>query len=137
MMNNYIGKVEAEWVDPKAELPPDGWQGLVKHEIDDDIVRGASFYLNDGVIRDENRNRLLYVAAWLRIGGPSTAIPREKVQAAVDDLRETRNIFIGHARADSGGCISEGISEAIKIVTNHTGVTPSGVKESLTTEVTP
>jgi hypothetical protein len=83
-MNNYIGKVDAEWVDPKVELPPDGWTGLARREHCAEITRGAYWY--GGIFRDENHNSLLYVGAWLRIGGPSTSILREQVQAKLGQM---------------------------------------------------
>jgi len=72
-MNNYIGKVDAEWVDPKVELPPDGWDGLVRTEGDPEAPYGFA-YLAGKALRPVMRH--VCAVAWLRIGGPSTAIPR-------------------------------------------------------------
>ena len=73
-MTNYIGKIDAEWVDPAVELPPNGY-GIVVRNSD------------GGISLAEWHNSpwpLTRWVAWLRIGGPSTDIPRAQVQAAAD-----------------------------------------------------
>ena len=80
MMNNYIGKVDAEWVDPAVELPTDEELRLVRLATGDEIHAYFDHYCE--------KWHGLIVVAWLRIGGPSTAIPREKVQAAVDSIAQ-------------------------------------------------
>ena len=113
-MNNYIGKVDAEWVDPKVELPPDGWCGMCKSG-------SVSLFYARWVGRKWTDQDLLFrdPTAWLRIGGPSTAIPRERVQAAVDHLYECE------AQADGGG--DWAFREALDSIDHHTGITPSEV----------
>ena len=132
MDNNYIGKVDAEWVDPKVELPPE--------MVDIVAIIGNPEYLHVMTFDGESwmgRSGLTLPVpvAWLRIGGPSTAIPREKVQAAVDHMCtfNCRNIGVQNG-AWSGRIVMDASLDTIR---NHTGITPSGVKDSLTTEVTP
>ncbi len=74
-MTNYIGKIEAEWVDPAVELPEEGWYTVRWHSGQ---VATSSF--------DGQKWGYPSVSAWLRIGGPSTDIPREQAQKAVDEL---------------------------------------------------
>jgi hypothetical protein len=64
-MDNYIGKVDAEWVDPVVELPEQG------HGI---IVRNS----DGGVSLAEWHNSPWPMGrwvAWLRIGRPSVSSP--------------------------------------------------------------
>ena len=118
-MDNYIGKVEAEWVDPVVELPEQG------HGI---IVRNS----DGGVSLAEWHNSPWPMGrwvAWLRIGGPSDAIPREAVQAAVDEIG-----------GSLGSCCQEcdaANAESLAAIERHTGVTPSVVKDSLMTQEAP
>jgi hypothetical protein len=112
-MDQYIGKVDAEWVDPAVELPPDGWEGMV---IFSDGTTGPTWRENSAF--DEE----YAVAAWLRIGGPSTAIPREKVQAAVDRIRGCSDVL----RRE--GYEPIGHDNALMHIANSTGITPSGVQ---------
>ena len=115
-MNNYIGKVDAEWVDPNVELPPQRWRGTCRHKsgyVHSCVYDSGTFYLSGtGIPADEP-------LAWLRVGGPSTAIPRAAVQAAVDHLYECEE------QADGGG--DWAFREALDSIDHHTGVTPSEV----------
>ena len=107
-MNNYIGKVDVEWVDPKVRPPQNGSYFVRWHSGE----TGYSSY-------HEGEWGYPAVAAWLRVGGPSTAIPREQVQAAVDHLYECEE------QADGGG--DWAFREALDSIDHHTGVTPSEV----------
>lgn len=111
-MDNYIGKIEAEWVDPAVELPEQG------HGI---IVRNS----DGGVSLAEWHNSPWPTGrwvAWLRIGGPVDTVPRAKVQAAVDDIRDFLKIPSNNkiARAQD-----QGASLALSSVARHTGITPT------------
>ena len=126
MDNNYIGKVDAEWVDPKVELPmgvptgptnPPAWEGLADFG-DAPIFPGIQMahYHDDhgwGVGIDGVRPPL----RWLRIGGPSTAIPREKVQA-LSDLAKKR---IGHGEIVQA---SEIYGLLVQEIEHFTGIKP-------------
>lgn len=94
-MDNYIGKIDAEWVDARVELPPDGWHGLIIWKVNGDLRIGHWIGME---WRSPGAEPFTYylseIVAWLRIGGPSTAIPRERVQAAVDDVRIMRDLSI-------------------------------------------
>lgn len=72
---NYIGPVEAEWVDPKVELPPEG-SIIIKNTFGD--VRPA-----DWIECPWPFDRWV---AWLRIGGPSDAIPHCKCDQLIPGL---------------------------------------------------
>jgi hypothetical protein len=109
-MDNYIGKIEAEWVDPAVELPPDGWRGLAINS-DGDVVYATAHV---------PRVLLGCLVAWLRIGGPSDAIPRAKVQAAVDEIKRIRTQTVY-------GYQATGLDIALDELRDHTGVTPTEV----------
>jgi hypothetical protein len=78
--------------------------------------------------------RISVGAEWLDITD-IPAIPMEKVQEAVDHMCtfNCRNIGVQNG-AWSGRIVMDASLDTIR---NHTGITPSGVKDSLTTEVTP
>jgi hypothetical protein len=75
-MNNYIGPISAEWVDPAVELPPEGWRGLAINS-DGDVVYATAHV---------PRVLLGCLAAWLRIGGPSTA--NDQLRAALSRIHD-------------------------------------------------
>jgi len=114
-MNNYIGKVDAEWVDPAVELPPE--------LVDVTAIIGSPAYLHvmqyNGDSWSGRSGLVLPVpVAWLRIGGPTDAIPRAQVQAAVDYMAEVE------AQEDGGADFA--YQDCIDAVVHHTGVTPRG-----------
>jgi hypothetical protein len=116
-MDNYIGKVDAEWVDPVVELPEQG------HGI---IVRNS----DGGVSLAEWHNSPWPMGrwvAWLRIGGPSDAIPREAVQAAVLEMRGE----------PPWGC--DTWEHALDILQAHCGIEaePSGTEDSSVAQEAP
>jgi hypothetical protein len=119
MMNNYIGKVDSEWVDPKVELPPDQRVYRVRLSGGEECHTGYSI---------EHGWNGACVVAWLRIGGPSTAIPREMVQAALIDIAAT---------ADGNAHTAMTYLHASRIVTEHTGVTSSDHLRDATKKVKP
>lgn len=89
-MNNYIGKIDAEWVDPAVELPPDGWRGMIVWKGNGEQRMGhwsGMEWRSPGA--EPFRYYLNEIVAWLRIGGPTDAVPRAAVQAAVDRLFES------------------------------------------------
>lgn len=126
-MDNYIGKVDAEWVDPVVELPEQG-NGIIVRNTD------------GGVSLAEWHNSPWPMGrwiAWLRIGGPSDAIPRAKVQAAVDLMEKQRKIMASTPSAtDYNEAYADGLIDYHMEIKRHTGVTP-GVKDSLTTQEAP
>jgi len=140
-MNNYIGKVDAEWVDPKVELPPDEENDIFTIRMRSGEQLQAIRSSRPGKWFAAIVKELVddcQVVAWLRIGGPSTAIPREKVQAAVDEAAGDPAARCGCLLEGCSDCdLDAGIDYTIDIIADHTGITPSGVKDSLTTEVTP
>jgi hypothetical protein len=119
-MDNYIGKIEAEWVDPAVELPPDGWRGLAINS-DGDVVYATAHV---------PRVLLSCLVAWLRISGPSDAIPREAVQAAVDAIHSKARYWMAdgareapfHEVGDQYNYMASGLSQAMKIIETETGV---------------
>jgi hypothetical protein len=116
-MDNYIGKVDAEWVDPVVELPEQG------HGI---IVRNS----DGGVSLAEWHNSPWPMGrwvAWLRIGGPSDAIPREAVQAAVDEMDRIAYLVGTHPKALRGMHLKRW--QDLSIMQQLTGVTPSVAEE--------
>ena len=113
MKDNYIGKVDAEWVDPAVELPPDEDLRLVRLATGDEIHAYFDHYCE--------KWHGLDVVAWLRIGGPSMAIPREKVQAAVDHAKRVRLEFNEIGRQD----MANAFCRAEEIFRHYTGVTPT------------
>lgn len=90
-MDNYIGKIEAEWVDPAEETPmevptgsinPPAWEGLADFG-EAPINPGLQFCAyHDDHGWSVGIDGMPFPLRWLRIGGPSDAIPREAVQAA-------------------------------------------------------
>jgi hypothetical protein len=116
-MDNYIGKIEAEWVDPAVELPPDGWRGLAINS-DGDVVYATAHV---------PRVLLGCLVAWLRISGPSDAIPREAVQAAVLEMRGE----------PPWGC--DTWEHALDILQAHCGIEaePSGTEDSSVAQEAP
>ena len=114
-MNNYIGKVDAEWVDPMVELPPEGWSGWVRNKCGSEGFSGLYTRVEcwtDG-----------WFVAWLRIGGPSTAIPRGQVQAAVDHAKRVRLEFHEIGRQD----MANAFYRAEEIFWHCTGIKPTEV----------
>ena len=135
MNNNYIGKVDAEWVDPVVELPPDGCRVVCLVNAG---ARPYTFRCERGDWIDDD-GLLRVPAAWLRIGGPSTAIPHEKAQEAVDRIDRLAHMGLtGTIAAEDPERVaaSEAYANCIGVMEKITGITPSVVKESLTTEVT-
>lgn len=121
-MPNYIGKIEAEWVDPAVELPPDEWHGsIMLHECGDYESLSEGFFAR-GKMRSLYNTGIVRYTAWLRIGGPVDTVPRAKVQAAVDDIRDFLKIPSNNkiARAQD-----QGASLALSSVARHTGITPT------------
>lgn len=108
MNNNYI---LARWRDASTDPPAAGWIGL------NTMANGSRYYGACGYMPGDQ---------WLDITA-IPGVPREAVQAAVDDIEETVRMFVGHAEADWRGCISDGLSDAIKAITHHTGVKPTEV----------
>jgi hypothetical protein len=125
-MNNYIGKVDAEWVDPAVELPPE--------LVDVTAIIGSPAYLHvmqyNGDSWSGRSGLVLPVpVAWLRIGGPTDAIPRAQVQAAVDEIDRRVRMGLGGLNAATDPdriAACEAYENCIGLVTNHTGVTPRG-----------
>lgn len=120
-MTNYIGKVDAEWVDPAVELPEEGWYTVRWHSGQ---VARSSF--------DGQKWGYPSVSAWLRIGGPSTDIPRAKVQAAVDEMVKLNQLGKICINGESRGC--EGcalamypvqLCRSLACIAHHTGITPT------------
>ena len=115
---NYIGPINAEWVDPKVEWPPDGWHGpvLICQEVE-----AVTIYTNQRKWFDG------WFSAWLRVGGPSDTIPRAQVQAAVDALRGAAEYDRSKGEYEDRPylvALADGIDEALDIMAYHTGVTP-------------
>lgn len=120
-MKNYIGPIEAEWVDRAVELPPDGWRGMIVWKGNGEHRMG---HWSGREWRSPGAEPFLYylneIVAWLRIGGPSDAVPRAKVQAAVDEITK-------YADEIPGTRCARGLRWARHLIATHTSVTPSGV----------
>jgi len=92
-VDNYIGKIDAEWVDPRVELPPEGVAVIGyfgTSMFGDQIFPVECINGNWGESYHGPSWACDPPIRWLRIGGPSTAIPRDlvgQVQAAVDEMR--------------------------------------------------
>jgi len=86
-MSNYIGKVDAEWVDPAVELPPDEELRRVRLATGDEIHAYFDHYCE--------KWHGLIVVAWLRIGGPSTAI-QDREAEIWNDLVESCREIVGY-----------------------------------------
>ena len=122
-MNNYIGRVDAEWVDPAVKLPPEKWPVMCRSGT----VRFFSACYIDGYWYDDH-GLFCDPIAWLRVGGPSTAIPREKVQAAVDELSASISTCKCHC-FDCENCnCDDGTRWDLAIMRKCTGITPSEVQ---------
>jgi len=113
-MSPFIGKIEAELVDPNVELPPDGWKGLVIWKFNGEERMG---FWSGMEWRSPGENPFLYylseIAAWLRIGGPLTVVLREAVkrrEAEIwNDLVESCEEIVGY----DGDLASKMAGEAI------------------------
>jgi len=127
-IQNHIGKIDAEWVDPKVELPPDRWEGPVNY--DEHAMRREGrwlFFTRSGALVSFGSPW-----RWLRIGGPSTAIPREQVQAAANEIHEKAHYWMGecqheapyHEVGDMYGGIAKGLKTAMDIIRRQTGIEP-------------
>ena len=117
-MDIFFGKIDAEWMDPKTEMPPDGWYGMI-------IWRGVpemrSAKWNGKDWQSADVEPFLYykseVVAWMRLGGQSDAIPREKVQALAD-MSQKRILQYGIVQA------SEIYGLIVQEIEHFTGVKP-------------
>ena len=78
-MNNYIGKIDAEWVDPAVELPPDNLVCLAT-----DMV--GRMWISGGPDR-----RLQPGDRWLRLGGPSSEPETERMRLAACSVAALAN----------------------------------------------
>jgi hypothetical protein len=137
-MNNYIGKVDAEWVDPAVELPPEGewvhtevgyWDGAIEPMMN--FIRCGLWNEGADLIDAEK----IFVLRWLRIGGPTDAIPRAQVQAAVDEMKRRYQHGENCINGEDGSC--EGCNlyrfqfphcKSFACIERFTGVTPSEVQ---------
>jgi hypothetical protein len=126
-MNNYIGKVDAEWVDPAVELPPDEENDIFTIRMRSGEQLQAIRSSRPGKWFAAIVKELVddcQVVAWLRIGGPSTAIPMEQVQAAVDRIGRSVNMPNIHPEDHA---ITKGMHYCLFALKQETGVTPSEV----------
>lgn len=65
--DNYIGKIDAEWVDPGVSVPHDGWVGDCRIEGTTETFR-LSYEDGDFIWCGSPQTKR--VRAWLRLGGP-------------------------------------------------------------------
>jgi hypothetical protein len=71
-MDNYIGPIEAEWVDPAVELPPD--DKIVPVRMRDGLLYEGYYNRRGlGLWSSSDAEYEIFPIAWLRIGGPLTA----------------------------------------------------------------
>ena len=129
---NYIGPVNAEWVDPAMDLPPKFERVMIKARFMKESFVYIECELRHGRWEDSHdQDWTSEVIAWLRIGGPSDSISRAQVQAAVDALRGAAKYDRIKGKYEDQPylvALAEGIDEAREIVTQHTGVTPTEVE---------
>lgn len=144
-MTNYIGKIDAEWVDPRMETPmgvptgstnPPAWEGLADFG-EAPINPGLQFCTyHDDHGWSVGIDGMPFPLRWLRIGGPSTDIPRAQVQAAVDEIAHERSISHKGLLLSEMGAPAEKFHEgrksafgcSVSLIKNHTGIMPREVQ---------
>jgi hypothetical protein len=84
-MDNYIGPINAEWVDPSVEFPPD--DKIVPVRMRDGLLYEGYYNRRGlGLWSSSDAEYEIFPIAWLRIGGPSTA--NDQLRAALSRIHD-------------------------------------------------
>jgi hypothetical protein len=116
-----MSDIICRWRDAVTDPPPAGWHGLIRE------LHADGCLVNEWYYRDPDDRRAVpsrrYVTQWLDITD-IPAIPRAKVQAAVDEIASDEKQYDDVFEPEIAG----GLEMARNAIFNHTGVTPTEVQ---------
>ena len=118
------------WRDAVTDPPDNGWFGMVNRENYTRTSRIQNGWLipispNDAAIKAKPGDQ------WLDITD-IPAIPRKKVQAAVNDIKGVYDVPCDNESAEN---YNKGMDAALRLIAAHTGITPSITEDSSVTGI--